>query len=115
MPLNITRVLRTLESAAGDALYEAVDEVVRPVVMERIPYDKGDLSETVAVTRDGTTTTLSAGNPSNATGAIAVVQHERLDYRHASGRTAKYIENPSIETAPALAKAVAAKMRSALN
>jgi len=36
--------------------------------------------------------------------AYAVIQHERLDYRHAEGRQAKYLEQPVLAAKRTLAK-----------
>lgn len=53
-----------------------------------VPYDDGPLSESGKASRDGLTGSVSFDQP------YAVDQHENLDYRHAPGRTAKYLEGP---------------------
>lgn len=44
----------------------------------------------------------------------AVIQHENLDYRHAPGRTAKYLERPFDEHRQTLLAIVATSVRRAL-
>jgi hypothetical protein len=44
----------------------------------------------------------------------AVAQHERLDYRHAPGRTAKYLEGPLNASREEVLALIAAQMRRAL-
>lgn len=44
----------------------------------------------------------------------AVVQHERLDYRHAPGRTAKYLERPLNASRAEVLALIAAQMRRAM-
>lgn len=45
----------------------------------------------------------------------AVRQHEELDYRHAPGRQAKYLETAVTEQAPVVVALVAAEIRRALD
>ncbi|MEU4171021.1 hypothetical protein AB0F46_29590 [Streptomyces sp. NPDC026665] len=75
-----------------------------------VPLDEAPLmhSGTASVDEGSLTAMVSYDTP------YAVVQHERLDYRHAPGRTAKYLETPlnaSTATAQAL---IAAQIRRAL-
>lgn len=44
----------------------------------------------------------------------AVPQHERLDYRHAPGRKAKYLEGPAVRAVRGMAGRIANRMRSML-
>jgi hypothetical protein len=44
----------------------------------------------------------------------AVVQHERLDFRHAPGRTAKYLENSLNAARQEVAALIAAQIRRSL-
>jgi hypothetical protein len=53
-----------------------------------VPFDEGPLSASGKASREGLTGLVSFNKP------YAVIQHERLDFRHAPGRTAKYLENP---------------------
>lgn len=53
-----------------------------------VPLDEGPLMQSGKVTVDGLDGTISYDT------VYAVVQHENLDYRHAPGRQAKYLEQP---------------------
>lgn len=53
-----------------------------------IPLDEGTLERSGRVDVDGLNGAISFDT------VYAVVQHERLDYRHAPGRQAKYLEQP---------------------
>jgi hypothetical protein len=46
-------------------------------------------------------------------GPYAVIQHEALDFRHAPGRTAKYVEEPLLEHHDTLQEIIAAQIRRA--
>lgn len=47
-------------------------------------------------------------------GPYCVVQHERLDYRHDPGRSAKYLEIPAIQERDTIQALIAAEVRPAL-
>lgn len=53
-----------------------------------VPLDKGPLERSGKASQDGLNGAVSFDT------AYAVVQHERLDFRHAPGRQAKYLETP---------------------
>jgi hypothetical protein len=52
--------------------------------------------------------TLSYGGPAEA---YAVVQHERLDFKHARGKKAKYLEDPVMRRASKLLPMVQAELK----
>lgn len=78
-----------------------------------VPIEEGTLS------RSGNATAETQGQ--TAVGAIsydgpyAVAQHERMDYRHDPGRTAKYLERPLHAEAPTVAQIAATELRRALS
>lgn len=55
-----------------------------------VPLEEGPLDRSGRVDRDGLEGAVSFNT------AYAVVQHERLDFRHAPGRSAKYLEIPFV-------------------
>lgn len=66
---------------------------------ELVPEDEGILAGSQDIegpSRSGNmfTATISYGGPAEA---YALVQHERLDYKHRGGRQAKYLEQPFVE------------------
>lgn len=70
---------------------DGVDDAAEYLLAEAraiVPYDDGPLSESGKASRDGLTGSVSFDTP------YAVIQHEDLDFRHAPGRTAKYLEGP---------------------
>lgn len=72
--------------------------------MRIAPVDMGDLRSTGKVTipkrrRGQVTVTVEFGGPR---APYAVVQHERLDYRHTAPQSAKYLEIPFMEAVPGL-------------
>jgi hypothetical protein len=53
-----------------------------------VPLDEGPLQRSGKVTVEGLNGSISYDTP------YAVVQHENLSFRHAPGRSAKYVEGP---------------------
>lgn len=76
----------------------------------RVPIEEGTLERSGVATVDETelTAAVSYDTP------YAVRQHEELDYRHDTGRTAKYLEDPLNEQADTVAELIAAQVRRAL-
>ena len=111
--------LAAIRAAVGPAL---VDEV-RPVYEEtqlRVPLDVGDLLGSGKIygpewDGDKCTVMIGYGEGPEPLPTYAVVQHERLDYEHLPGRTAKYVENPATRGAPGverdLVAGLAARMK----
>jgi hypothetical protein len=77
---------------------------------EIVPLDESPLMQSGTASVD----------PPSLTGMVsydtsyAVVQHERLDYRHAPGRTAKYLERPLNASRAEVAAIIAAQVRRAM-
>lgn len=67
-----------------------------------------ELSGTPSVDAESLTAAVSYGTP------YAVYQHERLDLRHAPGRTAKYLETPMLTHARTVQEIIAAEVRRAV-
>ncbi|MFI9339965.1 hypothetical protein ACIG0D_01615 [Streptomyces sp. NPDC052773] len=100
---------RELRAAAARGLYLGAEHVLG-VSNDRVPLDEA------ALQRSGT----ASVDPPSLTGMVsydtpyAVVQHERLDYRHAPGREAKYLENALNESRQVVAALIAAELRRAM-
>lgn len=75
-----------------------------------VPLDESPLmqSGTASVDAGSLTAAISYDTP------YAVRQHEELTWRHAPGRTAKYLENPLNAATGAVAALIAAEIRRAL-
>lgn len=115
MPLNFRLqfdgegAAREMRRAAGRGLFLGAEHVLG-VSTNRVPLDEGYLQSTG---------TASVDEPSlNAMvsfdGPYAVRQHEELTWRHAPGRTAKYLENSLNESRQEVAALIAAELRRAL-
>ncbi|MCD7440234.1 minor capsid protein [Streptomyces lincolnensis] len=106
---NAAPAERELRQAAARGLLLGAEHVLG-VSNDRVPLDEAALqrSGTTSVDEPSLTAMVSYDTP------YAVRQHEELDYRHAPGREAKYLENSlNAERAVVLAL-VAAEMRRAL-
>ncbi|WP_282698225.1 hypothetical protein [Streptomyces sp. CC208A] len=100
---------RELRTAAARGLFLGAEHVLS-LSDEVVPLDEAALqrSGVASVDESSLTAMVSYDTP------YAVVQHERMDFRHAPGRTAKYLErslNAGRQTVRAL---IAAQLRRAL-
>ena len=77
---------------------------------EVVPLDESPLMQSgnASVDEASLTAVVSYDTP------YAVRQHEELDYRHAPGRTAKYLERPLNASRQEVAALIAAQMRRAM-
>jgi hypothetical protein len=100
---------RTYEAAA-DGLGEAMEHLLG-VSQAITPIEEGTL---VASGRASTDRGELVGAVSFGT-VYAVYQHERLDLRHDAGRSAKFLERPSVSEAPVMSALIAARIREALS
>ncbi|MER6832709.1 hypothetical protein ABT320_01745 [Streptomyces cellulosae] len=77
---------------------------------DKVPLDEGFLQSTgTASVDEGDMTAMVSYD-----GPYSVVQHERLDYRHAPGREAKYLETSLNESRAEVQALIAAQLRRAL-
>ncbi|MDX3398447.1 minor capsid protein [Streptomyces sp. ME01-18h] len=102
-------VERDLRAAAARGLLLAAEHVLAES-QEVVPLDEGPLqnSGTASVNEGDLAAAVSYDTP------YAVRQHEELDYRHAPGRTAKYLERPLNAERQQVQALIAAQMRRAL-
>jgi hypothetical protein len=92
------RVARGLALAAEHVLAESKLEV---------PLDEGTLERSGRTDVDEAALRASVSYDT----PYAVPQHERLDYRHAPGRKAKYLEDPLNRERARVAEIIAAELR----
>lgn len=99
------------QSQAGMAAgLRAAAEHILQVANTHVPNEEGTLERSGRATVDD-----SAGRAAVSYDTpYAVPQHERLDYRHSGGRTAKYLERALTAEAGIAQQLVAAAMRRAL-
>lgn len=104
-------VERRLTAAAERGLRRGLSGVLRESNRE-VPYDTGELFRSSRTDME-TTYSEIIGQVSYNT-VYAVIQHERLDYRHAPGRKAKYLEDPLFREARNVLNAIASELRGAI-
>ncbi|MEU1141778.1 hypothetical protein ABZ392_33720 [Streptomyces sp. NPDC005885] len=102
-------VAQELRAAAARGLLLAAEHVLTES-QQVVPLDESPLMQSGTASVDGSSLTamVSYDTP------YAVVQHERLDYRHAPGRTAKYLEGPLNANRSEVLALIAAQLRRAL-
>ncbi|MEU6535509.1 hypothetical protein [Streptomyces sp. NPDC047000] len=102
-------VVAELRRGAARGLYIAAEHVLGES-KNVVPLDESPLmhSGTASVDEGSLTAMVSYDTP------YAVIQHERLDFRHAPGRTAKYLEGPVNRNGPTVQALIAAQMRRSL-
>lgn len=88
---------------AGDGLDDAA-ELLLASSRAVAPLDKGPLVESGRISRDGLDAIVSYNT------VYAVRQHEELDWRHAPGRQAKYLEQPFNELHDEMVRLIAARI-----
>ncbi|MFE6103185.1 hypothetical protein ACFVQ4_24955 [Streptomyces laurentii] len=100
---------QALREAAARGLLLGAEHVLG-LSTEVVPLDEAALqrSGTASVDESSLTATVAYDTP------YAVVQHERMDLRHAPGRTAKYLENSVNAGRQAVRALLAAELRRAL-
>ena len=100
--------------AAAAALFEEAEDIMADSKENYVPVDVATLKNSGHVQRpdvsnDRISVTLAYGG---AAEDYAVVQHERLDYRHTVGQ-AKYLERPLLKAVVGMAGRLAARIRGA--
>jgi hypothetical protein len=91
LQFNATHALHVIENAAKDGAIKAMQEVLE-ASQQIVPLDKTPLQKSAQLTVDDNTIYVSYGTGESA--EYATIQHENLNYRHAPGRQAKYLEQP---------------------
>lgn len=101
-------VARAIKKAAGDGLFEGAEMLLEDA-NRSVPHEEGTLmrSGTAAVDRDALEAAVSFNTP------YAVRQHEELDYRHAPGRRAKWLELAHAENKVRISEHIANRIRKA--
>lgn len=89
---NAAQAITAIENAALNALEQACYQYIYEPSQAIVPLDESPLQNSGAVTVDGTSVIVSYGVGESA--EYAVIQHENLQYSHAPGRQAKYLEQP---------------------
>ncbi|MFG2963584.1 hypothetical protein ACGFZS_09870 [Streptomyces sp. NPDC048288] len=106
---DTSAVQREMRQGAARGLLLGAEHVLQQS-QEVVPLDESPLMQSGAASVDAPSLTgmVSYDTP------YAVVQHERLDFRHAPGRTAKYLEGPLNASRQEVLQIIAAQVRRAL-
>lgn len=103
------QVQREMRAGAARGLLLGAEFVLAQAT-EVVPLDEGPLQDSGEASVDASS--LQAAVSYNT--PYAVRQHEELDYRHAPGRTAKYLEGPLNASRDDVLRIIAAQMRRSL-
>ncbi|MEV4053037.1 hypothetical protein AB0J55_17780 [Amycolatopsis sp. NPDC049688] len=95
------------ESAAEHGLALGAEHVLQ-ASRAVVPLEEGTLERSGVASHEGLAAAVSYDT------VYARYQHERLDLRHANGRTAKYLEGPLNAEQATVAEILAAELRKAL-
>ncbi|MFB7776926.1 hypothetical protein [Streptomyces bauhiniae] len=106
---NGDHIARELRQAAAHGLLLAAEHVLQQS-QDVVPLDEDPLMQSGMASVDPASLTamVSYDTP------YAVRQHEETTWRHAPGRTAKYLENPLNAAASVVPQIIAAQLRRAL-
>lgn len=105
LTLNTDEAMKALAAGTLDGLKLAGEHILQ-LSRQRVPLEEGTLERSGVVTDDGdAAVAISYDTP------YAVPQHERMDYRHAAGRSAKYLELAFAEGKADAAAIIAAAAR----
>lgn len=100
------KAAQLIREAIAQGVEDAAEDVLRKS-NQVVPTDPGnELEKSGKVTTDGTSAAVSYNTE------YAVIQHERMDYRHDPGRRAKFLEQSA--DPGAAAGAVADRIRRAI-
>jgi hypothetical protein len=97
---------RQIREGAARGLYLAAEHVLSKSD-EVVPLDEAELQRSGTASVDPPSLTAMVSYDTE----YAVIQHERLDFRHAPGRTAKYLENSLNAARQDVAAIIAAEIR----
>lgn len=89
---------------AGEGLQRALEHLLTES-RKIVPLDEGTLERSSRVVRDG----LEGGVVYDT--VYARIQHENLEYRHAPGREAKYLEKPLFRERDVMLQLMAVSLR----
>lgn len=106
---NGAAALRGTRAGAVRGLRLAAEHVLERS-RQRVPIEEGTLERSGVASVDETT--LTAGVSYDT--PYAIRQHEELNYRHDSGRSAKYLERTVTEESATVAEIIAAQVRRSL-
>ncbi len=109
--MELTGGTKDVEGLIRSAVTEGVGKALHHILdvsNENVPMDMGDLKRSGKVKQDGFGGTITYDEE------YAVAQHERLDFHHPKGGSAKYLESAMNTEASKVAEIVAREVRGRL-
>ncbi|MFS4105129.1 hypothetical protein [Streptomyces sp. PD-S100-1] len=107
--VNFAPAEREMRQGAARGLLLGAEHVLQQATAV-VPLDEGYLQSTGTASVDESALQAAV----SFDGPYAVRQHEELTWRHAPGRTAKYLENPLVASRAQVAALIAAQLRRSL-
>ena len=106
MSWNGDRISAEVHAAAARGLLLAAEHILG-ASNEHVPLEEGTLERSGVASVDEGEMVAAVSYDT----VYAVYQHERMDLRHAPGRTAKYLERALLDEGPAAQEIIAAQIR----
>lgn len=106
---------KAVKQAVKQAALDGIREGAQPVYEKSqaiVPLDETPLQQSGTIQQIGNNVYIGYGFGESA--AYAVIQHENLQYAHAPGRQAKYLEQPFRENVDAIIRLVAQRVKGVL-
>lgn len=112
---TLARIATNARPLVAQALYQEAEDIMATAKETYVPVDQGILRASgfvkpPTVDKDAISVTLGFGG---AAKAYAIIQHERLDFKHRVGG-AKYLERPILAAASHLLAHLADRIRAVL-
>lgn len=106
---NAAAVIARIKELATDSAAKATYEYVFLPSQSLVPLDETPLQESGDMEIEGSEIVISYGRGHSA--EYAIIQHENLQYAHAPGRQAKFLETPFRSAIPQIIGAVADSLK----
>lgn len=87
------------QAALLDSLEDIAKDVIFPQTQREVPVRSGALRDTGTVERTGDDVQIGYGDPNDATGIYASIQHDREDFNHPNGGKAGFVSDPVADAA----------------
>lgn len=106
MTLKIDQAIDIIRAAAADGLSRAA-EMVLDESNKRVPIEDGDLRRSGKASEDREALAAAVSYDTD----YAVIQHERIKYRHDAGRSFKFLEQAATSNAARAGQIIADTIR----
>jgi len=104
------RIATAFKEGSVEGLTMATEHLLK-VSRDQVPLEEGNLERSGRADVDAASMRGSVSYGSGVSADYAVIQHERLDLHHDSGRNAKYLENAVNSEQQTMAALIAGALR----